>query len=127
MQKGPGGGGARPVSGKIVKGKWAAIPTRTGRVGKALRRAARCKLICARHRKRLFIAGVLPVAVYGSEHMPCSPTELSTLLRAAVLGSGLNTPGVPMATFGLGCPSPLTRCGSLPRRRSRGGPERRGT
>ena len=70
-------------SSKLKKSKqviqWSA-PTRGGRVAKALCRAARCRLISARHRKKFLIAGVLPVALFGSEHGPWDAKQLSTII-----------------------------------------------
>ena len=46
--------------------------------------------------KRLFIAGVVPVATYGSEHLPFKPEEYRQLVRAALSSTGLATPAVPV-------------------------------
>ena len=92
--RGPG------VQRRRLKGKkgvkWVA-PVRQMRLAKALRRADRLRLLDVRFRAKLFHAGVLPAAGYGSEHMPWEETEMKALLRTAVHACGLQVPGVPFS------------------------------
>ncbi len=46
---------------------------------------------------RLFIAGVLPVAIYGVEHEPWAEAEIAVIEKQAVKALQVRSPGVPHA------------------------------
>ena len=66
-------------------------------MGKAARRVAKLMKVKPQYRIRLFMAGVLPVAMYGAEHAPWDSKDVDELTRAAVRAAGVQTPGVPLA------------------------------
>ena len=71
------------------------MKVRKGRVAKAMRRAGRAKAVAAKHRKRLLISAIIPVALYGAEHTPWTEGELQRLGNEAVRVVWLNVIGVP--------------------------------
>ena len=77
-----------------AKVRWM-LPVAKHRVGKALRRAARAKMVSARCRKKLLVAAILPVALYGAEHTGWVEADMVLLEKASVQCSGLSVPGVP--------------------------------
>ena len=54
---------------------------------------------------RLFIAGVLPVALYGAEHEPWTEAEISSIEKQAVKALQVRSPGVPHALARLMLPA----------------------
>jgi hypothetical protein len=68
---------------------------RSSRFVKAARRAARVKVVAAKHRRRLLAAAILPVALYAAEHVPWSAGEVLHLANMAVRTLGLSVIGVP--------------------------------
>ena len=54
---------------------------------------------------RLFIAGVLPVALYGAEHEPWTEAEISVIEKQAVKALQVRSPGVPHALARLMLPA----------------------
>ena len=52
----------------------------------------------------MFIAGVLPVALYGAEHEPWTEAEIVTIEKQAVKALQVRSPGVPHAVARLTLP-----------------------
>ena len=61
--------GIKAMAASAKRATIGAFATREARIGKSAKRAGRLGML-KKGRSRLFIAGVLPVALYGAEHEP---------------------------------------------------------
>ncbi len=68
------------LAGKVAIGAFA---IRGAKIRKAAKRAARLGML-KEGKSRLFIAGVLPVALYGAEHEPWHEKEVLVIEKQAV-------------------------------------------
>ena len=80
------------------------LATREARIGKAAKRAGRLGML-KEGKARLFIAGVLPVALYEAEHEPWKEREVLTIEKQAVKALQIRSPGVPHAVAMLTSPA----------------------
>ena len=78
--------------------------TREARMGMAAKRAGRLGML-KEGKARLFIAGVLPVALYGAEHEPWAEAEIASIEKQAVKALQVRSPGVPHALARLMLPA----------------------